>query len=129
MKKFILIFILSLIGIISIAQSRFQATQFVIALPDTTNLDSLIWGNWELTDLIIVVSEKKINIYSNFEQEYIPISGKTTIISKEMESIEFDAIDILGGRVTIELVHWKTGEHQIYIIWPNLGLCYQMKKL
>jgi hypothetical protein len=129
MKKFILILILSLIGIICIAQSKFQATHYTVALPDTINPDTLIWTEWESTDVIILITEKKINIYSNFEQEYIPISGKVTILSKDKDSIEFEAIDILGGRVTIELVHWKTGEHQIYISWPNLAICYLIKKL
>jgi hypothetical protein len=131
MKKFILLLILSLIGTLCIAQTKFQALSVAFALPDTIQTDTLIWGEWEETEVIMTISDKTIHIYSNLEQEYTVISEKITIITTEFESIEFDALDIFNNRVTIELVHFKDVEHgnQIYITWPNLAICYQIEKL
>lgn len=128
MKKFVLLSILFLLSIISYAQMRFQATNINIAILNQKT-DSLEWGEWEDTNTIILFTKNKINIFSTLEQEFIPISQVIQYSDDEMQTIIFDALDINSSRVTLEFVHWKTGEDQLYITWSNIAICYQMKRL
>jgi hypothetical protein len=129
MKKLLFLSIFLIIGLFSYAQTRFQATHLNLKMYNDTTQQMSEWMGWKQTDIIITVSDTVINIYSNYEQKYLPIGDKNMMHFKDGYTIQFDALDVNTSRCSIELVHWNRGIDQIYIRWSNVQLAYQMKKL
>lgn len=130
MKSLFISIFLIITSFASAQISTFKAEAINIKLYSDSLQQFEEWSGWYPSDVIIALSEEKVNIYSNYEQKYIIISEINKIINtKNRKIMEFDALDINGSRCTIELVHWDTGQVQMYIRWTNLQLAYKIRKL
>lgn len=87
------------------------------------------WSGWHYSDVIITISENKLHIYSEVDQEYTIVSVIEKGYLPNGERVTMDAIDINGSRVTLEFVNCINEERYIYIRWTNLQLAYKIRKL
>jgi len=107
----------------------FKAEAVATRLYSHVNNQYTEWGKWESCNIIIVfnLSEEKINIYTEPEQQYIPISEVR--IDSTTNIMTFDCIDLFGERCTIEVERIDTYIFHIYIRWAQLQIVYQMRKI
>lgn len=130
MKKLLFLSIFVFMGFLSQAQMRFQA-EYVAIRPynDTTQVFG-DWPIWQPSNVIILVKDEGIDIYSNVEQHYTFISAGQAEKYQELNILRIDALDVNNSRVTIEFVYYTTtGKSLIYVRWTNLQLAYQVKRL
>lgn len=129
MRKLILTSILCLIALITIAQQgNFIATQVSFAYP-VEGTDSLAWGEWNNTNVKIIFTTNQITVFSYLQQDYILTSPISKTQTEELLSLSFEAKGVFEDEVFIELVHWKDGNNQLYIMKENFGVVYQIERL
>lgn len=129
MKKLLFLFILFFSSLLLQAQMRFQADAISIRFYSDSIEQFEEWDVWRFSNVIITITDKNVHVYSNFEQHYMIISEVKDITSDEGNILIFDVLDINGSRCSIEVIHYKTGENEMYIRWTNLQIAYKFKRL
>ncbi len=130
MKSLFLSIFLVITSFVYAQVQTFQAEYLNMRLynDSTKQLDD--WVGWNPSDVVGVMTDKKVVIFSNYEQKYIIITDIKKIEEKDKRIIAFDAINLKGERCTIELVNnFEDGKFYLYIRWTYLQLCYQIRKL
>ena len=111
---------------------RFEAEALNIRVSEDSITEYNLWDGWEACNVIVIVNlpNSTINVYSQYEQEYLILGATNSFVEDDKISIEFDALDKDNARCSIELIYFMYIEkHHLYIRWRNLEVLYQMKKL
>lgn len=131
MKK-LLFSIFLLFSLISNAQQvEFKTEAYNISLYNNTDSTYAEWGEWEVTEIKVVLDLDSaiFKIFSQYEQKY-KISNMSFFIEEGHKVLEFETLDNFDQAATLRFLYLEDYQsHQLYIIWRQLRMVYQMKRL
>lgn len=130
MKKLIFLSIFLLFTIIVKAQFTFKAEAVATSVYSHVKEEMDDWDEWRKSDVIVFINldSSNVQIFTELEQKYTIIGA----IVGEMDgkkALQFDCIDPIGARCTIELVYLEENIFHLYIRWKYLHVVYQIRKI
>jgi len=132
MKKLIFLAIFLLLETFVNAQPiEFKTQAYAIALYNNVDSTYEEWGEWELTEIKIILDldSGHFKIFSQYEQKY-RIMDMSFTIEDGHKCLNFQALDNFDQVAILQMVYLQELEaHHLYIVWRRLRLVYQMKKL
>lgn len=88
------------------------------------------WSKWETTEVLIVVKEDRISIYSKRRQEYDVIKYNDKYIDPEGDTVlKMSCVDQDGDLCTLRLISRKSGTLQLYVDFSDIMWVYNVKRV
>lgn len=129
MKKLLILFIFfTLFGVVNAAETlKMQATSLAYKSINRYG-DWTEWSQWEDCNILVVIKEDRVNIYSKVPQEYdIYYFGKEESDNEGGRITTLKCVDMDGQRCGMRLRIQSDGQIQFYVDYSDFMFVYNVE--
>lgn len=125
MKNSILFLLLFTSLTISYSQAlKLRATDFSMKLQGGS------WSDWEDSEMLIVIKDDRVTIYSNEQQEYDIVRSYDVYTDSDGDNVlKFKCVDQDGDLCHLRVISRQSGTVQLYIDFSNVSWVYNVRKI
>ncbi|MEO1514679.1 MAG: hypothetical protein AAFV95_06690 [Bacteroidota bacterium] len=88
------------------------------------------WSNWEKTEVLMVLKNERITIYSKRKQEYDIIKYYDEYVDSDGDSVlKLQCVDQDGDMCHLRIINRKSGKQQLYVDFSNINWVYNFRKM